>query len=133
MAKMVHLSSNFFLNLQGDRDVETFDVELVKDSRGLGITIAGYVEQSSGLFELLKLSNIMKEPLCVKLLDGIVLFCICSDIDVDHNNYLSLPLAELSGIFVKSIADGSAASVDGKLRINDQIIEVQTNSHFTYV
>lgn len=68
MAKMVHLSSNFFLNLQGDRDVETFDVELVKDSRGLGITIAGYVEQSSGLFELLKLSNIMTDPLCVKLL-----------------------------------------------------------------
>lgn len=65
---------------------------------------------------------------------GIVLFCICSDIDVDHNNYLSLPLAELSGIFVKSIADGSAASVDGKLRINDQIIEVhvQTNSNFAY-
>ena len=30
--------------------METFDVELVKDSRGLGITIAGYVEQSSGLF-----------------------------------------------------------------------------------
>lgn len=31
-------------------DVETFDVELVKDSRGLGITIAGYVDPSSGLF-----------------------------------------------------------------------------------
>jgi len=30
--------------------VETFDVELIKDSRGLGITIAGYVEQSSGMF-----------------------------------------------------------------------------------
>ena len=36
---------------QEDRDVSTFDVELVKDSRGLGITIAGYVEQTSpGLF-----------------------------------------------------------------------------------
>ncbi|XP_073227363.1 multiple PDZ domain protein-like isoform X1 [Porites lutea] len=63
-----------------DRDVSTFDVELVKDSRGLGITIAGYVEQTSP--------------------------------------------EELSGIFVKSIAEGSAAAVDGKLRINDQIIEV---------
>ncbi|XP_022779810.1 multiple PDZ domain protein-like isoform X3 [Stylophora pistillata] len=61
------------------KDVEAFDVELVKDSRGLGITIAGYVEQSS---------------------------------------------AELSGIFIKSIAEGSTAAVDGRLRINDQIIEV---------
>ena len=34
-------------------------------------------------------------------------------------------IEELSGIFVKSIAEGSAAAVDGKLRINDQIIEVQ--------
>ena len=33
-------------------------------------------------------------------------------------------LAELSGIFVKSIAEGSTAAVDGRLRINDQIIEV---------
>lgn len=62
-----------------DRDVETFDVELVKDSKGLGITIAGYVEQTS---------------------------------------------AELYGIFVKSVAEGSAAAVDGRLRVNDQIIEV---------
>ena len=39
-----------FLQEIRDRDVpvETFDVELIKDSRGLGITIAGYVEQSSG-------------------------------------------------------------------------------------
>ena len=56
---------SFLCDFQGDRDVETFDVELVKDSRGLGITIAGYVEQSSGLFELLKLSNIMADLLYV--------------------------------------------------------------------
>jgi len=37
-----------FLQEIKDVPVETFDVELVKDSRGLGITIAGYVEQSSG-------------------------------------------------------------------------------------
>lgn len=37
---------------EDDRDVETFDVELVKDSRGLGITIAGYVEKAAGLFGL---------------------------------------------------------------------------------
>ena len=39
--------------------------------------------------------------------------------------FLHLFIEELSGIFVKSIAEGSAAAVDGKLRINDQIIEVQ--------
>lgn len=39
-----------FLQEIKDVPVETFDVELVKDSRGLGITIAGYVEQSSGTF-----------------------------------------------------------------------------------
>lgn len=33
-------------------------------------------------------------------------------------------VGELSGIFVKSIAEGSAAAVDGRLRVNDQIIEV---------
>lgn len=33
-------------------------------------------------------------------------------------------LAELSGIFVKSIAEGSTAAVDGRLKINDQIIKV---------
>ena len=41
-----NISLEFFL-FQEDRDVSTFDVELVKDSRGLGITIAGYVEQTS--------------------------------------------------------------------------------------
>ena len=39
--------------------------------------------------------------------------------------FLRVFIEELSGIFVKSIAEGSAAAVDGKLRINDQIIEVQ--------
>lgn len=39
--------------------------------------------------------------------------------------FLHVFIEELSGIFVKSIAEGSAAAVDGKLRINDQIIEVQ--------
>ena len=38
---------------------------------------------------------------------------------------MHLFIEELSGIFVKSIAERSAAAVDGKLRINDQIIEVQ--------
>ena len=40
----------FLQEIRDDIPVETFDVELVKDSRGLGITIAGYVEQSSGMF-----------------------------------------------------------------------------------
>lgn len=40
--------------------METFDVELVKDSRGLGITIAGYVEKTAGkclVFESLNFSQ----------------------------------------------------------------------------
>lgn len=40
--------------------METFDVELVKDSRGLGITIAGYVEKTAGkclVFETLNFSQ----------------------------------------------------------------------------
>lgn len=81
IARLVTDESNIDASstVEEGKDVEAFDVELVKDSRGLGITIAGYVEQSS---------------------------------------------AELSGIFVKSIAEGSTAAVDGRLRINDQIIEV---------
>ncbi|XP_067137358.1 multiple PDZ domain protein-like [Centruroides vittatus] len=59
-------------------EMETFEVELIKDQKGLGITIAGYV--------------------CEK--------------------------EEISGIFVKSIAHGSAADVCKRIHVNDQIIEV---------
>jgi C-terminal processing protease CtpA/Prc len=31
---------------------------------------------------------------------------------------------QLSGIFIKSIIEGSTAESDGRLRVNDQIIEV---------
>jgi multiple PDZ domain protein len=63
-------------------EVETFQVNLTKDSQGLGITIAGYV--------------------CEK--------------------------EDLSGIFVKSITPCSAASANGRICINDQIIEVDGQS-----
>ncbi|XP_022686830.1 patj homolog isoform X2 [Varroa jacobsoni] len=62
-------------------EMETFEVELVKDQQGLGITIAGYV--------------------CEKGRDE-----------------------EISGVFVKSVAKGSAADLNGHIRINDQVIEV---------
>ena len=32
---------------------------------------------------------------------------------------------ELSGIFVKSITEGSAAEIDGRIQVNDQIIQVR--------
>ena len=67
-------------------EMETFEVELVKDHQGLGITIAGYV--------------------CEK--------------------------EEISGIFVRSVAPGSAADMSQKIAVNDQIIEVDGQSLFGY-
>ncbi|XP_012945691.1 patj homolog, partial [Aplysia californica] len=66
-------------------DVDVFEVDLMKDTHGLGITIAGYVG---------------------------------GDNTPD----------EISGIFVKSITEGSAAAVDGRVHVNDQIIEVDGKS-----
>ena len=54
------------------------DVELVKDTKGLGVTIAGYTCERE----------------------------------------------ELSGIFIKSVTEGSAAHRSGKVSVHDQIIEV---------
>ncbi|XP_060069918.1 multiple PDZ domain protein-like, partial [Ylistrum balloti] len=62
-------------------EVEYFDVNLMKDDQGLGITIAGYVGRENS-------------P------------------------------DELCGIFVKSIGEGSAAAQDGRIQVNDQIIQV---------
>ncbi|XP_076440217.1 multiple PDZ domain protein-like isoform X4 [Babylonia areolata] len=62
-------------------EVEMFEVDLMKDTHGLGITIAGYVG---------------------------------GDNTPD----------EISGIYVKSISPGSAAAADGRIQVNDQIIEV---------
>ena len=38
-------------------------------------------------------------------------------------NYLPIS-DDLCGIFVKSITEGSAASMNGQIQVNDQIIEV---------
>ncbi|XP_077981370.1 multiple PDZ domain protein-like [Glandiceps talaboti] len=67
-----------------ETEAEVFDVELVKDSKGLGITIAGYVGQ---------------------------------DINAD-----------IAGIFVKSVLEGSTADRDGRIQVNDQIVEVDGQS-----
>ena len=37
---------------------------------------------------------------------------------------------QLSGIFIKSIIEGSTAESDGRLQVNDQIVEV---SHFEVI
>ncbi|TRY75653.1 hypothetical protein TCAL_00503 [Tigriopus californicus] len=63
-------------------EMDTFQVELVKDAQGLGITIAGYTCERE----------------------------------------------ELSGIFVKSVNEGSAAFKSGEVAVNDQIIEVDGKS-----
>ena len=44
-----------------------------------------------------------------------------------HSGYVG-ERTELSGIFVKSIAERSAAGVDGRIDINDQIISVDGQS-----
>lgn len=49
---------------------------------------------------------------------------VTSKLKVSFSVFLFVFSVELSGIFVKSIAEGSTAAVDGRLRINDQIIEV---------
>eukprot|EP00794_Sanderia_malayensis_P008083 gene8083-8948_t len=67
-----------------DYEVETFEVKLRKNEKGLGITIAGYVGEKS--------------------------------------------LDELSGIFIQNISEGSAAAQDGRLQLNDQIVEVDGQS-----
>lgn len=63
---------------------ETFEVTLVRDWQGLGITIAGYMY-------------------------------VCDK-------------QEINGIFVKSVAPGSAADLSRRIAINDQIIEVDGTS-----
>uniref|UniRef100_A0A1I8IM30 PDZ domain-containing protein n=1 Tax=Macrostomum lignano TaxID=282301 RepID=A0A1I8IM30_9PLAT len=67
-----------------ETDYEEFFVELHRGSSGLGITIAGYVGETS--------------------------------------------TAKLNGIFIKEIADGSAADKDGRLRVNDRIVQVDSVS-----
>ena len=55
------------------------------------------------------------------------------DVEMCQNNlewifngrwYVFSFVEELSGIFVRSIAEGSAAALDGRIQVNDQIIEV---------
>lgn len=41
-----------------------------------------------------------------------------------------LSIEELSGIFVRSISEGSAAALDGRIQVNDQIIEVRSTTVF---
>ncbi|XP_031574464.1 multiple PDZ domain protein-like [Actinia tenebrosa] len=84
ISRMVPATSYEIPVNQGDQSVETFDIKLEKGSRGLGITIAGYVGENVN--------------------------------------------DQLSGIFIKSIIEGSTAESDGQLRVNDQIIEVDGTS-----
>uniref|UniRef100_A0A2C9KCM0 Multiple PDZ domain protein n=1 Tax=Biomphalaria glabrata TaxID=6526 RepID=A0A2C9KCM0_BIOGL len=81
----VHAQPLENIDLHDLEDVDVFEVDLVKDSNGLGITIAGYVG---------------------------------GDNTPD----------EISGIFVKSITEHSAAAEDGRVHVHDQIIEVDGKS-----
>ncbi|XP_073845619.1 patj crumbs cell polarity complex component [Musca autumnalis] len=80
--RFVYRGSKPIIDLLELPETEKLQVELTKDTNGLGITIAGYV--------------------CEK--------------------------EELSGIFVKSVSPGSAADINGRIRVNDRIIEVDGQS-----
>lgn len=85
-------------------ETDSFTVQLKKDSHGLGITIAGYVCEK-GMF-------------CI-------FFIILCTIILKYNNECA---EELSGIFVKSISEGSAADLCKKIQVNDRIVEVDGTS-----
>ena len=66
---------------------------------------------------------------------GLILDAFNSHIDLTISQGLGITIAgytcereELSGIFVKSVNEGSAAHRSGKVAVNDQIIEVDGRS-----
>ena len=82
-------------------EMETLEVELTKDSQGLGITIAGrrFAKQLANKYLI---SYLFPGYTCER--------------------------EELSGIFVKSVTEGSSAHRSGKVAVNDQIVEVDGRS-----
>lgn len=83
-------------------EMEKFNVELKKDSHGLGITIAGYVCEKGKCVE-------PRIRLYGTRMNNIFIFVFTE---------------ELSGIFIKSISEGSAADLCKKINVNDRIVEV---------
>ena len=84
---------------------EERQIELRKDENGLGITVAGYI--------------------CEKGEAGGETFHFKT-----HFNYFAYRVKirkfseDLSGIFVKSVIEGSAADLSGQILVNDQIVAV---------
>ena len=72
-----------------------FEIELEKDKSGLGLTVAGYICEKG--------ANHLSE-----------------------DKYFSTFLVSesLCGIFVKKVVEGSVADIQGRIRPNDQVIEV---------
>lgn len=95
-------------------ETDSFTVQLKKDTHGLGITIAGYVCEK-GMIIFLFFYNIISMFIitCIYVLIYICMY-VC--------------LEELSGIFVKSISEGSAAGLCKKIQVNDRIVEVDGTS-----
>ena len=71
-----------------------FEIELEKDKSGLGLTVAGYICEKGG--------NHLSE----------------------HKYFHLLFSESLCGIFVKKVVEGSVADIQGRIRPNDQVIEV---------
>ena len=77
---------------------------------GEGITIAGFVGGQGQSLSFLKLFFTLRN----RTLNGVCM----------------LLTDEISGIFIKSIAMGSTADLDGRINVHDQIIEVKLSCLF---
>jgi hypothetical protein len=99
------------INLDYLPEVENFEVQLKKDTQGLGITIAGYVCERG-------------TPFFVYSFFVLFFFFLIFKIEI----FVYFDAEELSGIFVKSINPGSVADLSGRIQINDQIVEVDGQS-----
>ena len=103
--KILTLSLPLFPSLQSSGDeMDEFEVELYKEGRGLGITIAGLVSEDTG-----GQSSEFRVQLIITL-------------------FLCLPPDELKGLYITSINSQGAVGKDGRAKVNDRILRVDGHS-----
>lgn len=118
---------------------EECQIELRKDGKGLGITVAGYICEKGDTIQHTYVIEI--HQFWGKL--TATLKCIITTDNFLSLNWLNWPISkgysfyhvlkvflsyflaeDLSGIFVKSVIEGSAADLSGQIMVNDQIVAV---------